>query len=261
MQHETVSKPTTAFDGIMETIRKETGNIHQKPRHLIKSIYTANPRAHVYNGKIYIFPSHDINAGIPEDDTGAHFDMRDYHVYSREDPGGDEIDHGVALDIKDVPWASRQMWSNDVAPKGGTYYMYFPAKDKKDIFRIGVAVSDNPDGPYKAMPEPMKGSLSIDPSTFQNDDGTHYVYFGGIWGETAEAVIYKDIPYGETILSVKASPLNYVFTCLTGDAEKISLGSAQTRELSSETIGGFSGVYMGMYTSGNGTKSQTNAVF
>ena len=77
----------------------------KKPRHLIKSIYTADPRAHVYNGKIYIFPSHDIDAGIPEDDTGAHFGMHDYHVYSMENPDGDIVDHGVALDIKDVPWA------------------------------------------------------------------------------------------------------------------------------------------------------------
>lgn len=74
------------------------------------------------------------------------------------------------------------MWSNDVAHKDGKYYMYFPAKDKNDIFHIGVAVSDRPEGPYQAMPEPMKGSFSIDPSTFLDDDGMHYLYFGGIWG-------------------------------------------------------------------------------
>ena len=56
----------------------------KKARHLIKSIYTADPRAHVYDGKLYIYPSHDIESGIPEDDTGAHFDMKDYHVYSDE---------------------------------------------------------------------------------------------------------------------------------------------------------------------------------
>ena len=182
MRHETVSKAGTAFDGIGKTTRKRPAVCQKKARHLIKNIYTADPRAHVYNGKIYIFPSHDIDAGIPEDDTGAHFDMRDYHVYSMDDPEGDVIDHGVALDINDVPWAGRQMWSNDVAYKNGQYYMYFPAKDKADIFRIGVAVSDSPEGPYKAMPEPMKGGFSIDPSTFQDHDGTHYLYFGGIWG-------------------------------------------------------------------------------
>lgn len=154
----------------------------KKPRHLIKSIYTADPRAHVYNGKLYIFPSHDIESGIPEDDTGAHFNMRDFHVYSMEDPEGEVVDHGVALDIDDVPWAGRQMWSNDVAEKDGKYYMYFPVKDKQDIFKIGVAVADKPEGPYKAQPEPMKGSFSIDPVVFTDDDGSKYMYWGGIWG-------------------------------------------------------------------------------
>jgi len=154
----------------------------KKPRHLIKSIYTADPRAHVYNGKIYIFPSHDIESGVPQDDLGSHFDMKDYHVYSMEDPDGKVTDHGVALDIKDVPWATKQMWSNDVAYKNGKYYMYFPAKDDKGIFHIGVAIADKPEGPYKPMPEPMKGSFSIDISTFQDDDGTYYSYWGGIWG-------------------------------------------------------------------------------
>ncbi|MDA3879284.1 MAG: glycoside hydrolase family 43 protein [Prolixibacteraceae bacterium] len=156
--------------------------MQNKPRHLIKSIYTADPRGHVYEGKIYIYPSHDIDAGIPEDDTGAHFDMRDFHVYSMDDAAGAVTDHGVALDIKDVPWVGRQMWSNDVAEKNGKYYMYFPAKDKNDIFRIGVAVSNKPEGPFEALPEPMEGSFSIDPSTFKDDDGSTYVYFGGIWG-------------------------------------------------------------------------------
>jgi len=153
-----------------------------KSRHLIKSIYTADPRAHVYEGKLYIFPSHDIESGIPEDDTGAHFDMKDYHVYSMDDADGEVVDHGVALDIKDVPWAKRQMWSNDVACKDGKYYMYFPAKDQDDIFRTGIAISDKPEGPYKALPEPMKGSFSIDQSVFVDDDGTQYLYWGGIWG-------------------------------------------------------------------------------
>ena len=60
--------------------------------------------------------------------------------------GGTVTDHGVALDIKDVPWAGRQMWAPDAAEKDGKYYLYFPAKDKQDVFRIGVAVGDKPGG-------------------------------------------------------------------------------------------------------------------
>ena len=149
---------------------------------LVKHIYTADPSAHVFNGKIYIYPSHDIESGVKEDDEGGHFDMRDYHILSMETIGGKVTDHGVALDIKNVPWAGRQMWAPDAAYRNGTYYLYFPVKDKQDIFRIGVASSKNPAGPFKAEKEAIKGSYSMDPAVFKDTDGNYYMYFGGIWG-------------------------------------------------------------------------------
>ncbi|HEU4602697.1 MAG TPA: glycoside hydrolase family 43 protein [Steroidobacteraceae bacterium] len=149
---------------------------------LVTEIYTADPSAHVFQDKLYIYPSHDIEAGVPQDDLGSHFAMRDYHILSMDTVGGPVEDLGVALDIKDVPWAGRQMWAPDAAEKDGKYYLYFPAKDKQDIFRIGAAVSDNPAGPFKAQPEPIKGSYSIDPAVFKDSDGKYYMYFGGIWG-------------------------------------------------------------------------------
>ncbi|WP_076422846.1 glycoside hydrolase family 43 protein [Pontibacter lucknowensis] len=148
---------------------------------LVTHIYTADPSAHVFNGRIYIYPSHDIEAGIPEKDDGSHFAMKDYHVLSMDSVGGEVKDHGVALDIKDVPWAGRQMWAPDAAYKDGTYYFFFPAKDKQDVFRIGVATSNSPTGPFKAEPEPIKGSYSIDPAVYE-DNGEYYMYIGGIWG-------------------------------------------------------------------------------
>lgn len=154
----------------------------KEARYLVDHIYTADPAAHVFDGKIYIYPSHDIESGIPENDLGDHFDMRDYHVLSMEDMEGEVTDHGVALDIKDVPWAGRQMWDTDAAEKDGKYYLYFPAKDKTDIFRIGVAVSDRPEGPFIPEPHPIMGSYSIDPCIFKDDDGKYLMYFGGLWG-------------------------------------------------------------------------------
>lgn len=53
---------------------------------LVTHIYTADPSAHVFDGKLYIYPSHDVEAGIPQNDNGDHFDMRDYHVLSMEEP-------------------------------------------------------------------------------------------------------------------------------------------------------------------------------
>lgn len=149
---------------------------------LVTHIYTADPSAHVFDGKIYIYPSHDIETGTPENDNGDHFDMRDYHILSMDDINGKVTDHGVALSVKDIPWAGRQLWAPDAAYKNGTYYLYFPVKDKNDVFRIGVAVSTSPTGPFKTEPQPIEGSFSIDPAVFTDDDGTSYMYFGGIWG-------------------------------------------------------------------------------
>jgi hypothetical protein len=149
---------------------------------LISSIYTADPSAHVFDGKLYIYPSHDVEAGVPENDLGDHFDMKDYHVLSMDSAAGSITDHGVALSVKDVPWAKRQLWAPDAAFNNGTYYLFFPAKDSADIFRIGVASASSPSGPFKAEPRPIKGSYSIDPAVFKDDDGSFYMYFGGIWG-------------------------------------------------------------------------------
>ena len=146
-------------------------------------MYTADPRAHVFDGKLYIYPSHDFEAGIPENDNGDHFDMKDCHVLSMEDvESGEVTDHGMALHIDNIPWAGRQLWSNDAAHKDGKYYLYFPVKDKKDIFRLGVGIADTPYGPFKADPSPIPGSFSIDPCLFEDTDGQHYMVWGGLWG-------------------------------------------------------------------------------
>lgn len=154
---------------------------------LIQHIYTADPSAHVFEGRIYIYPSHDIEAGIPFDDLGSHFAMEDYHVISMDHPGAPAVDNGVALHVKDVPWAEKQMWAPDAAYKNGKYYLYFPAKKADGIFQIGVAVSDHPAGPFKAEPGPITGSYSIDPAVFVDEDGKAYMYFGGIWGGQLQA--------------------------------------------------------------------------
>lgn len=149
---------------------------------LVTHIYTADPSAHVFEGKLYIYPSHDIDAGIAFDDDGSHFGMEDYHVLRMDSPRGEAVDCGVALHVKDVPWAQRQMWAPDAATKDGRYYLYFPAKRADGIFQIGVAVGDRPEGPFVAEPEAIKGSYSIDPAVFADDDGAYYMYFGGLWG-------------------------------------------------------------------------------
>jgi Glycosyl hydrolases family 43 len=149
---------------------------------LVNHIYTADPSAHVFDGRIYIYPSHDIDAGDAFDDLGSHFAMEDYHVLSMNSPGDEAVDHGLALHIKDIPWASKQMWAPDAAEKDSRYYLFFPAKDHDGIFRIGVATGNSPTGPFIPQPQPIKNSFSIDPAVLKDDDGNYYMYFGGIWG-------------------------------------------------------------------------------
>ncbi len=157
---------------------------------LINHIYTADPSAHVFNGRIYVYPSHDRESDVAFNDNGDHFDMNDYHVFSTPsvDPPAIVTDHGVALRIEDVPWASKQLWAPDAAERDGVYYLYFPARDQAGVFRIGVARASRPEGPFAADASYIPGTFSIDPAVLVDDvpvdgDATPaYLYFGGLWG-------------------------------------------------------------------------------
>ncbi|ETN44154.1 uncharacterized protein HMPREF1541_10704 [Cyphellophora europaea CBS 101466] len=173
---------------------------------LVTHIYTADPSAHVFPhipDTIYIYPSHDRETDITFNDSGDQYDMTDYHVISTSFAPdavttAQGVDHGVALSAKDVPWVSKQMWAPDAAynAQTGKYHLFFPARDKQGRFRLGVAVGDKPEGPFVPQPEPMQGSYSIDPASFVDEDGSCYVYFGGIWG--GELQCYKKVqPEGE----------------------------------------------------------------
>ena len=153
-------------------------------RYLFPSDYMADPSVHVFNDRLYIYPSHDRDSGEAFDDDGGHFQMRDYHVLSLQgDPMTAEVtDHGVILDLDQVPWASQQLWDNDVVEKNGRYYLIFSAKDLNGVFRLGVAVAERPEGPFVPQANPIRGSYSIDPCVFKDDDGQIYCYFGGLWG-------------------------------------------------------------------------------
>lgn len=153
---------------------------------LVDHMYTADPSAHVFNGKLYIYPSHDLGNDKIDDGSGDHFWMEDYHVFSMDDIDAPCVDHGQALHIKDVPWASEQMWAPDANTKNGKYYLYFPAKDQDGIFRIGAAVSDTPVGPFIPEPHYIEGSFSIDPAVFVDEDERAYMYVGGLWGGQLE---------------------------------------------------------------------------
>ena len=153
-------------------------------RYLFPSDYMADPAVHVFNNRLYIYPSHDRDTGDAFDDDGGHFQMRDYHVLSLSgDPMTAEVvDHGVMLDQDQVPWVEKQMWDSDVVEKDGRYYLVFSAKDYNGEFHLGVAIAERPEGPFVPQPHPIRGALSIDPCVFKDDDGQIYCYYGGLWG-------------------------------------------------------------------------------
>lgn len=148
---------------------------------LIMNQYTADPTARVFEGKIYVYPSHDILAADGKGRKGW-FCMEDYHVFSSENLT-DWEDHGVILSQNKVPWVDSttySMWAPDCIYRNGKYYFYFPSKTvDKEINqgkRIGVAVSDKPYGPFKPEPKPIEGITAIDPNVFIDKDGQAYLY-------------------------------------------------------------------------------------
>jgi hypothetical protein len=240
---------------------------------LVKGIFTADPSAHVFNGKIYIYPSHDVENDIPFDDLGSHFAMEDYHVFSMDSPFEEAVDNGLALHVDDVPWAERQMWAPDVAEKDGIYYLFFPAKDHGGIFRIGVATGDSPIGPFKPQPEPIKESFSIDPAVFKDDDGRYYMYFGGIWGgqlqrwrtgefnpkgegplvhlpaEKEQALCPKVAKMSDDLLGFSETPKNLVITDENG--KPLLAGDTDRRFFEASWMHKYNGKYYFSYSTGD----------
>ena len=94
----------------------------------ITSQFTADPSARVFNGRVYVYPSHDIPCGPGRGRIGW-FCMKDYHVFSSANLT-DWTDHGVIVTQNKVPWVqpdSYSMWAPDCVLRNGKYYFYFPS--------------------------------------------------------------------------------------------------------------------------------------
>ena len=146
---------------------------------VIRDQFSADPTARVFNGKVYLYPSHDIfpPAGQRQD----WFCMEDYHVFSSENLTNWQ-DHGVIVTQNKVPWVrpdSYSMWAPDCIEHNGKYYFYFPSSPKNGGgFGVGVAVADRPEGPFIPEAEPIKGIFGIDPCVLQASDGNAYIFWG-----------------------------------------------------------------------------------
>lgn len=146
---------------------------------IITHQFTADPSARVFEGRVYVYPSHDILATEGRGRAGW-FCMADYHVFSSPDLTN-WTDHGVIVSQNKVSWVdstSFSMWAPDCIAKDGRYYFYFPSKPTTGMFfSIGVAVSDTPDGPFTPQPAPIENVRGIDPNPFIDKDGQAYLYW------------------------------------------------------------------------------------
>ncbi|QBG48174.1 carbohydrate-binding protein [Verrucomicrobia bacterium S94] len=155
------------------------GTMAQNP--LVTHMYTADPTARVFNDTLYIYPSSDQVP--PEGRKANDFCMPGYRMF-RLDGGATWTDVGPVLDQNEVPWGKKDsfaMWAPDCIEKDGKYYYYFPAAplDGSAFRRIGVGVSDSPEGPFTWEPHYIEGVKGIDPGLFVDDDNRAYLYFGG----------------------------------------------------------------------------------
>jgi len=145
---------------------------------LIMDQFTADPTARVFEGRVYVYPSHDIPP-VPGKSRPDWFCMEDYHVFSSVNLT-DWTDHGVILSQTGVDWANPtaySMWAPDCVFKNGKYYFYFPAVTKAGGFGIGIAVADKPSGPFRPEPRPIEGVHGIDPGLFIDRDGSAYLFY------------------------------------------------------------------------------------
>lgn len=143
---------------------------------IITHIRSADPAAEVWNdGRVWIYTSHD-----PEDAVD-YSTMVDYRAYSSSDLVH-WTDHGTILHARDVAWgnsANAWMFAPDAAFKNGTYYLYFPTLSSDWQWRVGVATSDKPEGPFTDIGRYIEGPDNIDPTCFMDDDGQAYLLWGG----------------------------------------------------------------------------------
>ena len=143
---------------------------------IVSHVYTADPAARVFNGRMYVITSHDL-------DAQAGYDMVDYHMFSSDDMINWR-DHGIVFDVRtNTTWATRA-YAPDMIFRNGRYYLYFPDGANS----IGVAVSDSPTGPFtdpRGTPLVTRSTPGanvqwlFDPGVFLDDDGQAYLYFGG----------------------------------------------------------------------------------
>lgn len=97
-------------------------------------------------------------------------------------------------------WGVDSFWAPEVVYFGGSYYMYYTARNAAGSLRIGLAISDRPDGPFlDKRNEPFFdfGYAAIDANVLIDEDGSKYLYYSRDCSEnTGEDGIRRSEIYG-----------------------------------------------------------------
>lgn len=143
---------------------------------IIQTDFTADPAPLVHDGTVWLYTSHD------EDDSEG-FHMLDWKLHSSTDMVN-WTDHGPVASLKTFPWAvqTNDAWAPQAMERDGKFFLYVPVSvDGSPKNVIGVAVADNPNGPFvDAIGGPLVGPQDgfIDPTILIDDDGQAYLYWG-----------------------------------------------------------------------------------
>lgn len=139
------------------------------PMSVLTGVY-ADPHIAVFGKKYYIYPTTDGSTGWNAISFSA-WSSNDMQYWTNE---------GEVLNVaRDLSWAKTKAWAPAITFKNGKYYFYFSADGS-----IGVAVGDQPAGPFKdALGKPLvaRGAVPgqvIDPMVFTDDNGSSYLFFG-----------------------------------------------------------------------------------
>ena len=137
----------------------------------------ADPEAHVFAGRYWIFPTY--SAPYDGQTFLDAFSSPDLVTWTK---------HEHVLDVSNVRWAHRAVWAPSIVEKDGWYYLFFGANDIQNddqIGGIGVARARQPDGPFiDLLGHPLigafhNGAQPIDQMVFQDRDGSWYIVYGG----------------------------------------------------------------------------------
>ncbi len=171
----------------------------------------ADPEAAVFDNKYWIYPTY--SAKYEEQVFFDAFSSPDLIHWTK---------HNKILDTLNVKWAKRAVWAPAIIEKDKKYFLFFGANDIQNDQQyggIGVAVADNPAGPFKDyLGKPLidkfhNGAQPIDQFVFKDKDGKYYIIYGG-WKHCNIARLKDDftgfIPFEDGSVFKEITPENYV---------------------------------------------------